>query len=99
LADNFSRPVIKRKRVLKLFRKGAAADSSHIHEQAVLRIIKLQAGIQFALLMYALADDPRRQDRRRHARGLVSHYAVVRAHDHALAAIRRALRKDGKNSL
>src|SRR4051812_9534881 len=98
LANYLPRAVIKRKRILKLLRKSAAANRRDVEQQTVLRIIKQQTLLQFARLMNALADHPRGQHGRRDMAGLISHQAVVRAGDQTLDAI-RSVRRYGEDPL
>src|ERR1043165_5588272 len=97
--NNFSRAVVKRKGILKLFGESATADRRHIHQQTVLRIIQLQSGCQLGLLMEAPADDARWQHRRFRQPGLVTNDAAVGSRDHCFTTIGLTRGDDRKHAL
>ena len=99
LADDLARAIVKRERVLELFGKCAAADCRDIQQQAVLRIIKQQSLFQLTLLVNALTNYSRRQDRRRDVTWLITDHTSIRAGNHIFRSAGRSFRPNSKDTL
>ena len=72
---------------MKLLGDGAAANRRDVQQQTVLRVIEFQPGTQFGLVVNPLADDARRQHRRRDVSRLVPYQTAIGAGDDALGQL------------
>src|SRR6266550_3678750 len=97
LPDYCATPIQQRKRILKLFRKRATADGSHVQKQTILRIFQAESAGELDRRMDALTDNAGRVKSRSGPAWLVASNTAASANQQRLASVRVGFSANSEN--